>query len=207
MRRDCLWMSRASRCAVAVSALLWASASLADSGPYPVPATGRLEVAFAPNQSAEILAIRVIDSANGELHVMAYGFTNKNVVKAIIRARGRGVSVFVLADYHENIQDDRYGHARAALSALASAGCAVRTVSAFRIFHEKVLIAGRNTVATGSFNWTSAARSNSENILVNWENPTLASVYLTHFDDRWQVGVPYQTTPNNATTRAGSWEK
>jgi len=49
--------------------------------------------------------------------------------------------------------------------------------------HDKVLVADRETVELGSFNYSdAAARRNSENVLVNWRNPKLAAVYLKHFE-------------------------
>lgn len=53
--------------------------------------------------------------------------------------------------------------------------------------HDKVIIADRETVELGSFNYSdAAARKNSENVLVNWRNPALAKVYMQHFERNYR---------------------
>jgi len=72
---------------------------------------------------------------------------------------------------------------RAALPSLVSAGVDVRTISVYPIHHDKVIVADRETVELGGFNYSHAtARRNSENGLVNWRNATLAEVYLALFE-------------------------
>lgn len=45
----------------------------------------------------------------------------------------------------------------------------------------------------GSFNYSNAAaRKNSENVLVNWNNPKLAETYLKHFDRNYRQAEPYE---------------
>ncbi len=148
-----------------------------------MPATGAIEVAFSPDEGAQALVLKVIDSSRHELSLLAYSFTSSPVVSALIRARKRGVDVRVVADAHGNLDSDRNPKARAALSALANAGIDVRVIDVYPIHHDKVIIADRQTVEVGSFNYTySAAHMNSENVLVNWGNPTLAAAYLEHFE-------------------------
>ena len=53
----------------------------------------------------------------------------------------------------------------------------------------------RATVETGSFNYSaSAANRNSENVLVNWNNPALAKVYLEHFQRNYRQGVAFKAS-------------
>jgi phosphatidylserine/phosphatidylglycerophosphate/cardiolipin synthase-like enzyme len=148
-----------------------------------VPAAGTVEVAFSPNEGSEHLVIKVIDSATRELDLLSYSFTSVPVVEALVRARHRGVVVRLVADQKDNVSADRSGKAHAALGALVSAGAEVRTISVYAIHHDKVIIADRQTVELGSFNYSdAAAHRNSENVLVNWGNPKLAEVYLQHFE-------------------------
>ena len=163
----------------------------APAAPIAVPAAGSIEVGFSPDEGAETLVLRVIDSANRELRVMAYSFSSKRVTAALVRAAKRGVVVFVLADHDRNLVTDRSGKSKEALGTLAEAGVDVRIVSAFKLHHDKVLIADRETVELGSFNFAnSAAHENSENVLVNWNNPALAKAYLAHFERNWALAEP-----------------
>jgi len=160
---------------------------------FQVPATGSIEVAFSPNEGSEALVLKVIDSSRRDLRVLAYSFTSAPVVSALLRAKKRGVDVRLVADQKNNVSEDRSGKARAALSALVNAGIDVRTISIFAIHHDKVLIADRETVELGSFNYSdAAARRNSENVLVAWHNPKLAEVYLGHFERNYRQANAYQ---------------
>ncbi|MBD8051101.1 phospholipase D family nuclease [Limnohabitans radicicola] len=157
-----------------------------------VDAVGRLEVAFSPNEGSEALVIRVIDSARKELRVMAYSFTSAPVTQALIAASKRGVDIKVVVDEKNNLSQDA-PKARAALSGLLSAGIDVRTINAYPIHHDKVIVVDRKTVQLGSFNYSAAAANrNSENVLVNWENPQLAQVYLRHFTRNYAQSVAYR---------------
>jgi phosphatidylserine/phosphatidylglycerophosphate/cardiolipin synthase-like enzyme len=109
------------------------------------------------------LVLKVIASSRREIRMLAYALTSAPVVDALIAAKKRGVDVQVLADYKENIH------------------------------HDKVLVVDGATVQTGSFNYTqAAARSNSENVIVPWNNPALARGYLAHWEHNWRLGRAFQ---------------
>lgn len=166
--------------------------SIQERRTYEVPAAGVVEVAFSPNEGSEALVIKVIDSAKSELRILSYSFTSARITEALIRARKRGVDVRLVADEKNNTDEDRSGKARAALSALRNAGADVRVISAYPIHHDKVIVADRETVELGSFNYSeSAARRNSENVLVTWRNAKLAEVYLQHFERNYRQSAPY----------------
>ncbi|MDT8992802.1 phospholipase D family protein [Curvibacter sp. APW13] len=153
-----------------------------------VAATGTVEVAFSPDEGAENLVIKVINSAHSSIHMLAYSFTSAPVTQALLDAKHRGVDVKLVADYENNLEVDRNGKfkspkAVAALSALATAGVDVRTIKVYPIHHDKVILADQQSVELGSFNYSdAAAHRNSENVLVNWNNPALAKVYEGHFE-------------------------
>ena len=160
---------------------------------FELPATGTLEVAFSPNEGSEELVIKAIDSSHHEIRGLAYSFTNPPITQALIRAKKRGVQISWVVDKKSSTVEDRSGKARAALSALVNAGCEVRLIDRFPIHHDKVMIIDQQTVELGSFNFSSAAaHKNSENVLVNWNNPKLAQVYLQHFDRNYQLSQPFQ---------------
>lgn len=154
-----------------------------------VPQTGKIEVAFSPRGGAQNLVIKTINSAKKTLHVMGYSMTSAPIAQALINARKRGVRVGVVVDHKQNI-NSRY--AVSAMNAMASADILVRTVQSFTA-HDKVIISDERHVQTGSYNYSAAAeKSNSENVLVIWDNPQLANAYLNHFSHNWELGVHYQ---------------
>jgi len=164
-----------------------------DDRPVAVQHNEAIEYAFSPDKGAEKLVLKVIDSAQSEIRMMAYSMTSAPVVEALIAARHRGVDVAIVFDHKSNLIHDKSGKARAALSALANAGCRVRTVSIYPILHDKAVIVDRETVQTGSFNYSKAATRNSENVLVVWKNTELAKGYLEHWYSRFSRGKDYKT--------------
>jgi len=161
--------------------------------PVTVQHSGAIEYAFSPDKDAEKLVLKVIDSAQSEIRMMAYTITSAAVVEALIAARHRGVDVAAAFDYKSNLGQEKSDKGRTALSALVNAGCHVRTVSIYPILHDKVIIADRETVQTGSFNYSKAATKNSENVLVVWKNTELAKGYLEHWHSRFARGKDYRT--------------
>lgn len=164
---------------------------------YTVPSKGEISVAFSPKGGSEALIVSVIDSATtvpqGEILMQAYSFTSPAVTDALLRAARHGARITLVADYKNNLLDDKTGKPRAAFSALKSAGVDVRTIKAFAIAHDKVILVNRKTVKTGSYNYSSAAaQRNSENVIVHWNNPDLANVYLKHFERNYQLSDEFK---------------
>ena len=154
---------------------------------------GRIEVAFSPNEGAEELVVRVIESARSQIAMLAYTYTSSTVTRALLRARSRGVAVRLVVDHRANFKDDRTGRPALELSALARAGCDVRVISAYLAAHDKILIADGRTTELGSFNYSvAAARRNSENALVVWDNPDLARAYLQHFERNYRQSAAFE---------------
>lgn len=153
-----------------------------------------VEAGFSPEGTAEVLVLKTIRSARSQVRLLAYSFTSVSVVRELIDAKRRGVDVAIVVDFKNNVQEDRYGKARAALSALANAGINVSTVSGFAIHHDKVIVVDGLHVETGSYNFSeAAARRNSENVLVLWNQPAVAKIYLQHWASRFALATPFRT--------------
>lgn len=162
-------------------------------GSRTAPAGEGVEYAFSPNDGAEQLVLKVINSSQKELRVMAYSLTAAPVIRALIAAKKRGVDVAVLADHKQNVDADHSGKGRAALSALVNAGVEVRTIRAYAIYHQKVILRDGVTLETGSYNFSAAAaKSNSENVLVLWHNPQAVAGYRQRFEHDWRLGMEYR---------------
>lgn len=159
------------------------------------PSAAQIETAFSPDGGSEALVIKVIQSARQTIRLSAYSFTSSVVVRALIDAKRRGVEIAVVVDHKNNISDDRSGKARAALNLLVNADIATRTISRYPIHHDKFIIADGLHVETGSYNYSeAAARRNSENVLVVWNNPQVAASYLKHWQSRYEQGTDYTSS-------------
>jgi len=163
------------------------------------PADATLEAAFAPDAGAEELVVKVIGTATKTIKMSAYTFTSPAIVRALIAAKKRGVHIQLVADERANLAEDQSGKGRHALNAVSDAGVEVRMISAYAIHHDKALVVDGRHIQTGSFNYTnSAATRNSENVLVVWNNPALAAIYLRHWTSRWSQGRDYNSSYTNS---------
>jgi phosphatidylserine/phosphatidylglycerophosphate/cardiolipin synthase-like enzyme len=157
-----------------------------------VPAEGKTEIAFSPNEGAEQLVVKVIDSAKSEIRMLTYSFTSRPIAQALLRAKKRGVDVKVVVDHKNNLQEDRTGKSRAVLDTLVNAGIEVKTISVYAIHHDKVIIVDQKTLQTGSMNYSSSGESrNSENVIVLWDARQAAQAYLTHFNRNYNQAAAY----------------
>jgi phosphatidylserine/phosphatidylglycerophosphate/cardiolipin synthase-like enzyme len=168
---------------------LFRGAGKAASVTAPAPAGQVIEVAFSPSEGSEELVVKAINSAQSSIGIAAYSFTSPVVAKALLNAKKRGVDVRIVVDENGN----KSKASLAALNLVANAGIPTRTISRYAIHHDKYMVIDKRTVQTGSFNYSkAAASSNSENVLVVWNNPDLALSYLKHWQDRFDQGKPYK---------------
>lgn len=149
-----------------------------------------ISVAFSPNSGAQDLIVKTIRSAKKEIRMAAYSFTCPKVMKELLNAKKRGVDVRIVIDDKGN----RSKASKAAMNLVVNAGIPLRTVSKFKIHHDKYIIVDGKTVETGSYNFSkSAAENNSENVMVVWNNPDLAKKYLKHWQSRWLHGKDWKS--------------
>ena len=152
----------------------------------PGVAASRIEVAFSPEAGSEALVVKVIASARQSIRVAAYSFTSPAVVRALMDAKKRGVDVRVLIDDRGN----RSAASQAAQRLIMGVGIPLRVISVYAIHHDKYIVVDGATTETGSFNYSqAAAKSNSENVLVVWNDRAVAAQYLAHWDNRWAKGI------------------
>ncbi len=139
----------------------------------------KILVFFSPNGGAEKGVIKVINNAHREIVVAMFSFTNKNIARALVNARKRGVNVRVILD--------RRSSKRSVAWFLTEKGISVRVKegSGGGLMHNKYAVVDGKYVITGSFNWTvSAERRNDENLLII-HSPELARVYKENFEKLW----------------------
>ncbi|MGV7241092.1 phospholipase D family nuclease [Caballeronia sp. M23-90] len=148
-----------------------------------------VQVGFSPEGSAQTLVLDVIHTAKHDIRMMGYDFTAHDIAHALVDAQKRGIDVKVVLDARSN--DGRAS--LAAMNALVDGGVGLRTIDRYKLQHDKVIITDGRTVETGSFNYTSSAeQSNSENAVVIWNFPEVASSFLRHWQSRWDQGQRYQ---------------
>lgn len=168
--------------------------SMAFCASVPAICSVSIETGFSPEGTALQLVLKTIDSAQQEIRLMGYSFTSPEVGSALVRAKRRGVDVKVVLDWKANTgENNKVSHA--AINLLVNDGIPVRTVSQFKIMHDKAIISDARNVETGSFNYTRAAEhSNSENVLIIRDDISVAERYLQHWQSRWKMGKDWKST-------------
>jgi phospholipase D len=168
-------------------ALLLALATLSPALPAASVTSGAaIAVCFSPEEDCATFAIRAIDNAEREILVSAYGLTTgSGIVGALVRTKGRGVDVWLIADKTTPCP------ATNGIEPLTTAGVPVWIDARARIAHAKTIVIDETVTLTGSYNWTRGAAANSENLnLVS--SPAVAAAYAAHRRERLAVSVRYE---------------
>jgi phosphatidylserine/phosphatidylglycerophosphate/cardiolipin synthase-like enzyme len=167
-------------------ALSLALAALSPATPVSSVVSGAaIAVCFAPGEDCAAFAVRAIDNAEREILVGAYGLTTgSGIVEALIRARGRGIDVRLIAD-----KTTPCGYA-SGIEPLAAAGVPIWIDDQARIAHAKTMVIDGAVTLTGSMNWTRGSAANSENLnLVS--SSEVAAAYTAHWRERLALSVRF----------------
>lgn len=175
--------SAASACLC--TALLLAAPALAFDAPHTrsggVALSGTVQLLFTPEDDATGAILQALEQARKQVLVQAFSFTSRDIARALVSARQRGVDVQLIADAEQMQRMER-----SQVAAVAAGGVAVFVDSAHDSAHNKVMIidagSASSIVITGSFNFTHAAQfRNAENLLIFRGNRELASAYLKNW--------------------------
>ena len=130
------------------------------------------KVCFSPNGGCTTAIIEKIDNAKSEILIQAYSFTSAQIAKALIAAHKRGVKIETILD-KSNVKRN-YSSA----TFLSNNSIPVFIDAIHAIAHNKIIIIDRETVISGSFNFTKAAEEkNAENLLI-LKSKELAKTYI-----------------------------
>lgn len=147
---------------------------------------GSVEVYFSPHGGATDAVCREIASAQREVLVQAYSFTSAPIAQALTAAKKCGVSVTVILDKSQVAE--KYSSA----DYLVHSGINTYIDRRHAIAHNKIIIIDRQTIITGSFNFTKAAEDhNAENLLILRGYSELSTKYMYNFDDHLSHSEEY----------------
>ncbi len=131
-----------------------------------------VEVHFSPHGGCTAAIVDNLTNAKSEILVQAYSFTSAPIAKALVDAHKRGVKVEVILDKSQ--RTEKYTSA----TFLANMRIPVYIDAKHAIAHNKIIIIDRETVITGSFNFTkNAEEKNAENLIII-KSKELASIYI-----------------------------
>lgn len=144
------------------------------------------QICFSPKGGCTEAIIKEIGNAKSEILVQAYSLTSGFIVKALLNAHKQGVNVHVILDKSQ--RTEKYTVAKF----LANAGIPTFFDDRHAIAHNKIIIIDRETVITGSFNFTKAAEDkNAENLLII-RNKDLAKIYMENWEKHREHSESYE---------------
>ena len=179
---------------IASMLLLFTSlASASSNGIQTLHVASDVRLAFSPHGGSTQLVVSAIEGAQHEILVQAYGFTSTDIVKALGKAKDRGVDVRVILD-KTNAKTRGGRRQYSGATYLKNHGIPVWIDDTVKIAHNKVMVMDGHGVLTGSFNFTKAAEtSNAENVIYIENAPELAKAYADNWVARLQVSHPYSS--------------
>ncbi len=138
------------------------------------------EVYFSPRGECTSAIIKELEKANNSVLVQAYYFTSAPIAEALFNAFNRGVKVEVILDKSQKTRKDSKA------TFFIDKGIPVMIDDKHAIAHNKVMVIDRETVITGSFNFTEAAeKKNAENLLIIHDRK-LAEKYVKNWHEHAQ---------------------
>ena len=126
-----------------------------------------------------------ISQAKQEILVQAYSFTSKDIAKALVAAHKRGVRTVIILD--KSNQSKRYS----AADFTFNMGIPTYIDAKHATAHNKVMIIDKETVITGSFNFTKAAEERNAEILLILRSKELAERYIANWEKHKQHSQEY----------------
>jgi phosphatidylserine/phosphatidylglycerophosphate/cardiolipin synthase-like enzyme len=148
-----------------------------------------VKVFFSPNGGAHDAILKELKEAKSTIDVAMYILTDRELSKALIMAKDRGVNVRILLD---SKSAEEIGYSKHHF--LSEKQVAVKLDNTHKsygdkhegIMHNKFAIIDNKVLITGSYNWThSAEELNDENLLIIKESKTLIRKFCEEFTKLW----------------------
>lgn len=140
----------------------------------------RAESYFSPGETCLRAILASIRNARSSIDVCVFTITDDRISDALLDAHKGGAKVRIISD------DDKSEDRGSDLDRFERAGIDTRTDRTEAHMHHKFAIFDRDTLLTGSYNWTrSAERANQENVVLT-DDPRLTGDFQGCFDRLWR---------------------
>lgn len=140
----------------------------------PAVRVAQWDVCFSPGGHCADKVVEQINQAKISVRAQAYGFNSVAIARALVDAHRRGVDVRVILDRSNT------GSSYSQAGTVAAADIPVSIDSAHPIAHAKIFIIDGEVVVNGSYNFTSQAEKNSEDLTV-LHSPVLAKTFTENW--------------------------
>lgn len=136
------------------------------------------ELGFSPNAGAGNLIVNAIQNAKNSIDIAAFVLTSDDIFSALIDSHNRGVVIRVVIDAKSANMNG------SDVQALLDQNIPVKLNSEFKIMHNKYIVIDKESVQTGSFNYSANAdKRNAENALFLNNQPDIAKLYTDNFEN------------------------
>ncbi|MDB5053055.1 MAG: Phosphatidylserine/phosphatidylglycerophosphate/cardiolipinsynthase-like protein [Bacilli bacterium] len=125
--------------------------------------------------------IGVINQAQTSIDVAIYSLTYPDIINAILDAKSRGVAVRIISDKTEaksKIQAD-------ALKQLKKVGIPIKINTHSGLMYLKVSIIDKKIFTSGSYNYSKAASTINDEVLIIDRDPVAATKWDEEFETMW----------------------
>jgi len=131
-----------------------------------------------------------IGKANKSIYIAVAWFTNQKLFNSLIEKAVDGCQIFLMVS-----KDDINLNAQINLKNLREFSSKVFFVGDgdTELMHNKFCVIDCRTVITGSYNWSNKAKSNYENIVITYDDPSLAVQFITEFNSIVKKCYPHET--------------
>lgn len=150
---------------------------------------GKVEWAFTKeDQHPEKLLVRVMDQATSTMDIAIYSLTHPDIVKGILDAKKRGVTVRIISDEQQAGGKTQ----QQALKMLHNAGIPIKIDNHSGLMHLKMTIVDRKIATNGSFNYSKAASTTNDEVIMVLHDKKIAQSFSDEFERMWKDGKHYQ---------------
>lgn len=145
---------------------------------------GNARVYFSPGNQCRDGIIQQIKNAKSTLHICVFTISDNEITDEIIAASKRGISIKIISD------DEKAYDKGSDVKRMSDIGIPTKVDGVRGHMHHKFCVIDKETVISGSYNWTrSAADRNYENIMIG-TNPRIAKIFLSEFSKLWKELSP-----------------
>jgi phosphatidylserine/phosphatidylglycerophosphate/cardiolipin synthase-like enzyme len=148
----------------------------------------KIDVYFTQqNQHPELALAQLYNQATTSINVAIYSFTNPIIVKALTDAKKRGITVRVVTDKKQSAGKSQ----QVVLDILRLNDIPFKIDNHSGLMHLKMSIIDGKIATTGSFNYSSAASTDNDEMLVVIQDPNFVSRCQSEFDRMWLGNAKY----------------
>lgn len=148
----------------------------------------QLEIHYSPEENLEQIDADLLASAEGEVELTAYSFTDRRIVKVLEERASKGVTIRIYSDHastKEELSRAR-GEEAGILELARTPNIEVRVKRSSTPAHMKAYEVDGRVLRTGSSNFSASAEKRQDNDLLLLRNPASIGQYRAKFKEMWE---------------------